>query len=63
MFRTIRIPAVLVLLGTSFIDRFTKGIILSKKKIGPFNSPPVRMIMVHEVESDSTEEPHDCTIS
>lgn len=36
-----------------------KGFFLAVKKIVSFNSPPVPIITVIEVETDKTEEQHD----
>lgn len=42
-----------------YIDRFIKRIFASEKKIIPFKSLPVSILMVHEAESERTEEQYD----
>lgn len=37
-----------ILFGTSFIDKFIKGILSTERKIVPFNSLPVPILNVHE---------------
>lgn len=51
-----------VFLGPLFMDRFLKGAFPGQKETVPFNSPPVPMLMMHEAESDKTEEQQDDTI-
>lgn len=56
MFGIVQKLVVSVILGTSFNDNFIKRIFRTKRKIVPFNSPPVHILTVHEMETDKTEE-------
>lgn len=51
------------LLGSFFIDRFIKSIIPSERKIVPFSSSPVRVVMVQETKTYKTEERNDDIIA
>lgn len=52
MFRNVKNLAVPVLLVTSLIDKFVKGIFLSEMKIVRCNSEPVQIMLVQEALDD-----------
>lgn len=56
LFGIILILVAFIFLGTSFIERFMKGVFLSERKIIAFNFPPVTILTVPDVVSDKTEE-------
>lgn len=45
--------AVPVLLGTSFMDKFVKGIFPAKRRIDTYNSQPVLILLVHKMSVDN----------
>lgn len=45
--------AVPILLGTSFVDKFVKGVFPSKRKIVTYNSPRVSLLLIHEALTDN----------
>lgn len=61
MFAIVKSLAVAVLLGTSFIERFIKGIFHSERRIVPSNFPPVSILIMHETETYKTEEQQEDT--
>lgn len=63
MFGLVRSLAVFVIFGTSFIDKFIKGIFVIERKILQFNFPPVPILAVQETGTDETEEQQDNTIT
>lgn len=60
IFRNLAVP---VLLGTSFINNFAKGIFPGEKKMIPFNSPTVLILTMLERETDQTEEQQEDTVT
>lgn len=49
-------PVVLVILGTTFIGRFVKGIFPAKRKVVPYNSKPVLiLILTMQIYKDEQE--------
>lgn len=52
IFKKLAVP---VLLGTPFINIFIIAIFRSERKIFPFNSSPVPILMVNETETDKTK--------
>lgn len=63
MFGIFRNLAVIVLLGSLVIDRFINSFFHGERKVVLFNLPPVRILMVHEAESDKAEEKQDDTLA
>lgn len=58
-FRVVNSLAVTVLIAMTFIGRFIKSFHVIKRKIIPQSSPPVRFLVVHEINSEAEKNTSD----